>query len=134
MAKRHRNPATDPCPCGTGQPYPDCCGKLHRGHADAATAEALMRSRYTAYALGDTTYLLRSWHTSTRPRRLHPEPGQRWTRLDILHTDRGGLLDNTGTVTFQAHYRQASRPATLTEHSRFTREHGRWVYLDAQPD
>nr|QLK01435.1 preprotein translocase [Micromonospora carbonacea] len=92
-----------------------------------------MRSRFSAFAVGDTAYLLHSWHSSTRPARLRPDPGQRWTRLEILGTDRGGLLDTTGTITFRAHYRQAGQPATLTEHSRFTREDGRWVYLDALP-
>ncbi|MGC4808812.1 YchJ family protein [Micromonospora sp. DT233] len=123
-----------PCPCGTGQPYASCCGRLHRGEAEAATAEALMRSRFSAFAVGDTAYLLRSWHPSTRPARLRLDPGQRWTRLDILDTERGGLFDSTGTVAFRAHYRQAGRPGTLTEHSRFTRDDGRWTYLDALPD
>ncbi|WP_229401660.1 YchJ family protein [Micromonospora okii] len=139
MAKRHarrdaaRN-ATGACPCGTGQPYPQCCGRLHRGEADATSAEALMRARFSAFAVGDADYLLRSWHPTTRPARLRLDPGQRWTRLEILGTERGGLLDNAGTVAFRAHYREAGAPGTLTEHSRFTREDGRWVYLDALPD
>jgi SEC-C motif-containing protein len=89
-----------------------------------------MRSRFSAFALGDSGYLLRSWHSSTRPASLELDPGQRWTRLEIVETERGGLLDTTGTVTFHAHYRDAGRPGTLTEHSRFVREDGRWVYLD----
>ncbi|MCX4472259.1 YchJ family metal-binding protein [Micromonospora sp. NBC_01655] len=126
--------ANGPCPCGTSQPYAECCGRLHRGAADAATAETLMRSRFSAFAVGDAAYLLRSWHSSTRPARLRLDPGQRWTRLEILGTERGGLLDSTGTVAFRAHYREGGQPGTLTEHSRFTREDGRWAYLDALPD
>lgn len=122
------------CPCGSGLPYDECCGRLHRGEATAATAEALMRSRFSAFAVGDTRYLLRSWHSSTRPERLRLDLGQRWTRLEIVHTDRGGLFDSTGTVEFRAHYREAGRPGTLDERSRFVREDGRWVYLDALPE
>ncbi|MFG2103479.1 YchJ family protein [Micromonospora echinaurantiaca] len=123
-----------PCPCGSGAAYVDCCGPLHRGAAAAATAEALMRSRFSAFARGDAGYLLRSWHSSTRPARLALEPGQRWLRLDVVDTDRGGLFDTTGTVEFRAHYRHGGRSGTLAERSRFVREDGRWVYLDALPD
>ena len=93
-----------------------------------------MRSRYSAFAIGDADYLLRSWHSRTRPARLRLDPGQRWTRLEILGSDRGGLFDTTGTVRFRAHYRQAGRPGRLDEHSRFVREDGSWVYLDALPE
>lgn len=93
-----------------------------------------MRSRYSAFAVGDADYLLRSWHSRTRPARLRLDPGTRWTGLEILDTDRGGLFDTAGTVVFRAHYREAGRPGSLTEHSRFVREDGRWVYLDAGPD
>ncbi|MEU4402647.1 YchJ family protein [Micromonospora orduensis] len=118
------------CPCGSGQAYADCCAPVHTGAAQAPTAEALMRSRFSAFALGDAGYLLRSWHSSTRPALLDLDPAQRWTRLEIVDTERGGLLDSAGTVTFHAHYREAGRAGTLTEHSRFVREDGRWVYLD----
>ncbi|MFY1576659.1 YchJ family protein [Verrucosispora sp. WMMD703] len=135
MAKRDRRPASGPevtgtCPCGQGLPYADCCGRLHRGEADAPTAEALMRSRYAAFAVGDPDYLLRSWHSGTRPPRLHLDPAQRWTGLEVLDTDGGGLFDSTGTVEFRAHYREGRDPGTVTERSRFVREDGRWVYLD----
>ncbi|RKN39662.1 hypothetical protein D7223_28630 [Micromonospora endolithica] len=121
------------CPCGSGLPYDDCCARLHRGEADAPTAEALMRSRYAAFAVGDTAYLLRSWHSSTRPARLRLDPGERWTGLEVVGTDRGGLFDSTGTVEFRARYRAGGHPGQLTERSRFVREDGRWVYLDAEP-
>ncbi|MFY1614976.1 YchJ family protein [Micromonospora sp. WMMD736] len=118
------------CPCGTGRAYADCCAPVHGGTTEASTAEALMRSRFSAFARGDTAYLLHSWHSSTRPERLELDPTQRWTRLEIVETERGGLLDAAGTVTFHAHYRSAGRPGTLTERSRFVREDGRWVYVD----
>ncbi|MFI7593334.1 YchJ family protein [Micromonospora sp. NPDC049359] len=120
------------CPCGSGGAYADCCAPVHGGTAEASTAEALMRSRFSAFARNDTGYLLRSWHSDTRPERLELDPAQRWTRLEIVETERGGLLDATGTVTFHAHYREAGRPGTLTERSRFVRTDGRWVYLDGE--
>ncbi|GAA3771088.1 YchJ family metal-binding protein [Plantactinospora mayteni] len=121
-----------PCPCGSGPAYEECCGALHQGRTVAATAEALMRSRFSAYAVGDTGYLLRTWHSRTRPARLALDPAHRWTRLDILDTDRGGLFDTTGTVEFRAHYRQSGHPGELHERSRFGREDGQWRYLDAE--
>ena len=59
------------CHCGSGKPYATCCGRLHSGAENAASAEALMRSRYCAYVLGLEPYLLATWHASTRPAALH---------------------------------------------------------------
>ncbi|WP_431877733.1 YchJ family protein [Micromonospora marina] len=132
MAKRGERSAA--CPCGTGRPYADCCAPVHRGEATAATAEALMRSRFSAFALGDAAYLRHSWHSTTRPARLELDPGTRWTRLEIVETWQGGLFDSAGTVRFRAHYREGGRARVLTEHSRFAREDGRWVYRDALPE
>lgn len=133
MAKRGKRPGpVRACPCGSGVPYAQCCGRLHRGEADAPTAEALMRSRYSAFAVADAEYLLRTWHSSTRPGRLRLDPNERWTGLEIVDTERGGLFDTTGTVEFRAHHRQRGRPGTLAERSRFVREDGRWVYLDGE--
>ncbi len=122
------------CPCLSGESYGACCGRLHRGEAPAATAEALMRSRFSAFALGDAAYLLRSWHSSTRPAVLELDAGLRWYRLDIEGTAGGGLLDTGGTVEFTAHYREpqgrdGGGRGSQHENSRFVREDGRWVYL-----
>lgn len=119
------------CPCGTGRPFDACCGPLHAG-GSVATAEALMRSRYTAFALGDRAYLLRSWHSTTRPRSLVLDPGQEWVGLTVLSA-RGGLLDAEGTVAFRARWRHGAETGVLAETSRFVREDGRWVYLAALP-
>ncbi len=68
-----------------------------------------MRSRYSAFAVGDAGYLLRTWHPSGRPRTFSLDPALRWTRLAILETRDGGLFDATGTVRFRAMYvRRAS--------------------------
>lgn len=56
------------CPCLSGLPYDECCGRLHREDSHAATTEQLMRSRFSAFAVGDAEYLLATWHRATRPR------------------------------------------------------------------
>ena len=92
-----------------------------------------MRARFSAFALGDASFLTHSWHTTTRPERIRLDPHQRWTRLDVVAVTGGGLLDRTGTVTFDAHSRRGQREAVLHEVSRFVREDGRWVYLGPEP-
>jgi SEC-C motif domain protein len=116
------------CPCGLGDDYRSCCGLLHSG-APAATAEQLMRSRYSAFAVGDTAYLLRTWHSSARPRVLKLDPSLRWTRLAVLETHDGGLFDTTGIVRFRAMYVDDGQRGVQAETSRFVREDGRWAYL-----
>lgn len=85
-----------------------------------------MRSRYSAFAVGDADYLLASWHPRTRPTGLQLDAEQRWLRLEVLGTTGGGLLEREGTVTFRAH---ASDGVIVDEQSRFLRVDGRWVYL-----
>lgn len=109
--------------------YADCCGVLHAG-APASTALALMRSRYTAYALGLTAYVRDSWHPATRPARLDLDDGTVWRRLQIVDTVAGGIDDQEGIVEFRASYRSAEGAGLLQERSRFVRHDGRWVYLD----
>ena len=111
------------CPCGLPAAYDTCCGRLHGGGA-APTAELLMRSRYSAYVVGERDYLLQTWHPTTRPASLELDR-TRWTRLEVLETSGGGMLENEGTVRFRAHHREG----VLAEHSRFVRDRGRWSYL-----
>jgi SEC-C motif-containing protein len=116
------------CPCGYGDEYESCCGRFHAG-TPAPTAESLMRSRYSAFAVGDTAYLLRTWHPSARPPTLSLDPNLVWTRLAVLETHDGGLFDATGTVQFRAVYRQQGQRGVLAETSRFVRQDGHWSYL-----
>ncbi len=92
-----------------------------------------MRSRYSAFVVGDTAYLLATWHSATRPRTLDLDPDLRWTGLDVLATSGGTLLSAEGTVEFRAHYRIGRRTGAQHEHSRFAREEGLWRYLDGVP-
>lgn len=90
-----------------------------------------MRSRFSAFATGDASYLLRSWHPSTRPAQLELDDGVRWTRLDILDTVAGGPFDSEGVVGFEAHFRDDDGMRdSMRERSRFLREDRVWTYLD----
>lgn len=120
-----------PCPCGLPETFEACCGRyLGPDGTPAPTAEALMRSRYTAFARGDAEHLLRTWHPDTRPDGLELDPSVRWTGLEIVDRSRGGLLDADGVVEFRAHHREGPRTGVLHERSRFARESGRWLYVD----
>jgi len=124
--------ATDlPCPCGTAARYAQCCGCYHAGelHLQAADAERLMRSRYSAYVLGLTDYLLATWHESTRPASLEPDPpGLKWLGLEVRHHARQD--EHHATVSFVARSRLGGRAHRLQETSRFVKESGRWYYVD----
>lgn len=119
------------CPCGTGRAYADCCGRWHGGpqHLQAPDAQALMRSRYSAYVLGLHDYLLATWHPSTRPAALEPDPpGLRWLGLEVKRHWRDD--DTHERVEFVARHKQGGRAQRLHELSRFVREQGRWYYVD----
>src|SRR3954463_6254392 len=111
-----------PCPCGSAS-YDGCCGPLHRGEKQAGTAEQLMRSRYSAYALGETDYVWRTWHPRTRPEQVRPDPAIHWTGLEVIEA-------SEDTVAFRAHH----GTGTLHERSRFERRAGRWFYVDGDVD
>lgn len=123
------------CPCGSRLAYAECCGPLHQGRstgaATAATAEQLMRSRYSAFAVGDVDYLLRTWHPSTRPRTLDLDDAVEWLRLEIRATSGGAVADEAGTVEFIAHYWVGPHRERGQQHevSRFRRERGDWYYV-----
>lgn len=116
------------CHCGLPASYQDCCARFHRGESSAATAELLMRSRFSAFAVGDEAYLLRTWHPAGRPPRVDLDKKLRWVRLEVLETADGNVFHTEGTVRFRAHYLDRGRPGQLDEHSRFVRLDGRWVY------
>ncbi|GIG41183.1 UPF0225 protein [Cellulomonas phragmiteti] len=118
------------CPCSRGLPLDECCAPLHRGERAAGTAEQLMRSRFSAFAVGDAAYLLRSWHPSTRPADLTLDDDVRWYRLDVLATSDGGAFDTRGTVEFEAFWRSPDGRGSLREVSRFARGADGWQYVD----
>jgi len=121
--------ASERCPCTSGDVFGSCCGPVIATGV-APTAVRLMRSRFTAFALGDTAHLRRSWHPSTRPARLDLEDDVRWLRLDILETVDGGPFDTAGVVEFEALFRDAAGRGSLRERSRFVRGGRTWLYVD----
>lgn len=134
------------CPCGLPRRYADCCGALHArfahdGLLSAPSAEALMRSRYSAFVLDRRDYLLASWHPRTRPAQLPPpEPGLRWLGLQLLaqaelDADPDANLDtNHATVRFVARSKLGGRAHRLVETSRFERVNDAWLYVDGDLD
>lgn len=119
------------CPCDTGLPYADCCRPFHEGTL-APTAVALMRSRYSAFALGLADHLMRTWHPRTRPDTIEVDDGSRWLGLTIHRTEAGQVGDETGVVEFTARWQDPDGlPGALHEISTFTRRANRWLYLDA---
>jgi SEC-C motif-containing protein len=133
----------EPCPCG-GASLATCCGPFLAGAAIPETAEALMRSRYTAYVQKNEPYLLSTWHRSTRPTEpvIDQDEKVQWLGLEIksalrLRQRKAELPEppDSDTVEFVARFRIGGRAHRLHEVSRFVREPGddgaaRWFYLD----
>lgn len=122
------------CPCESGQIYDKCCRPYLTGMALAPTAEALMRSRYTAYVEEDSDYLRETWHPDRRPATIDAVAGQKWLGLKIKKTEAGGVDDATGVVEFVARFKVEGRGHRLHEVSQFVREEGRWLYLSGEID
>ena len=120
----------DTCPCGAPTLYAACCGPLHRGRALAETAEQLMRSRYSAYAVGELGYVFRTWHPRTRPDDVAATPGLVWTGLEIVDTVDGGPDDDDRRGGVPRALPGPRRRGVLHERSRFERRAHRWVYVD----
>ena len=120
---------TEPCPCGAPIGYAGCCGRYLDTTQPAPSAEALMRSRYTAFVCGREDYLLATWHPTTRPSELDlSADDSKWLGLEVK---RHAVQDDShATVEFVARYRIAGRGHRLHELSRFIRQDGRWYYLD----
>ncbi len=116
------------CPCGGTHKFENCCGRYINGGANAPTAEALMRSRYVAHALGCEAYLLETWHASTRPAGLVllNEGRTRWIGLEVRRHEQQDA--EHAVVEFVARYKVNGRAHRLHEVSRFVREAGQWLY------
>lgn len=127
----------EPCPCGSGDAFSQCCEPALQGTRPAPTAQALMRSRYCAFALGAIDYLIDTQAPEKR------QPGEAellaeqtqvttWTGLKIISTRDGGPSDSRGEVEFEARFQSGSQQAVLHECSRFRRENGLWFYVDGE--
>ncbi|MEX6625493.1 YchJ family protein [Tenacibaculum salmonis] len=123
------------CPCTPTKNYTDCCEKAHKNIQSVLTAEQLMRSRYSAFALANVDYLQKSHHSSTRPSKQENNEILQWTKsvewikLEIINTNKGSINDITGNVTFEAFFKENDKIDTIKENSSFCKEDNNWVYL-----
>jgi SEC-C motif domain protein len=131
------------CPCGSTIPFLKCCERYLASAAIAPTAEALMRSRYTAYSKGNIEYLLATLHPNSRRKNerltlLESIQNTRWVGLTIIKTQKGQIQDKRGVVEFVALYQptdskgmlQTNAVNQLHERSRFIKERDQWFYVD----
>jgi SEC-C motif-containing protein len=120
------------CPCNSTKELEACCGPLLADAKLAPTAEALMRSRYTAYVLENYAHVLRTCHATTRPAEEEFAGGKAvdWCGLEIRHTEAGGEGDDEGIVEFVASYRAQGAILGLHERASFVKEDGQWFYVD----
>ncbi len=119
------------CLCGSDIGYSLCCEPIHKRNKSANTAEALMRSRFTAYAKQNEAYLLETWDTTKRPKNIDFSKEEAvWTRLEILKTKKGSEKDTKGIVEFKAYYVLDNETYVMKEISRFIKVAGQWYYLE----
>jgi len=123
------------CPCGSQQNFDVCCQPLLNGQANATTAEALMRSRYSAFATGNIEYLIETLHSDKR----QPQDGElltqalehtRWLGLQVRGCEKGLEADERGTVEFVATWSEGGQSGFLHEKSSFVKQNDRWYYVD----
>ena len=128
---------TRACPCGGGS-YDECCAPYLLREVWPPTAEALMRSRYTAYTQKNEAYLQATWHASTRPAEpvISPNEKLQWLGLEVKSALRlrQRKAENEDFVEFVARFRVNGKGQRLHEVSRFLREPSpeglRWFYVD----
>lgn len=126
------------CPCNPTKEYSECCQKAHKNIKEVATAEQLMRSRYSAFVLADIDYLQKSNHSSTRLSKNDYLELKKWTKsvawlkLEIIETSKGTVIDSTGTVEFKAFYLENGVFKNIHENSKFCKENKHWVYVDGK--
>jgi len=119
------------CPCGSNLQYDFCCRIFHDNIKIPLTAESLMRSRFTAYAMKNEAYLLETWEESKRPKEIgFSKEIAEWTKLEIVNTKKGKEKDSKGIVEFKAYYTQDDETYVMNEISRFIKSSGRWLYTD----
>lgn len=133
----NQNDTTMTCPCGSNKPFAFCCEPAIEGHKPARTAEALMRSRYTAFALGAVDYLI----NTTAEEHRNPDDAEliseqikvtTWIGLKIISTEQGRHDDERGTVEFVARFETDEEIGELCEKSNFRQEGGHWYYVDGE--
>jgi SEC-C motif-containing protein len=125
------------CHCGSGADYEACCGPIVAGDVQAETAEALMRSRYSAYVVGDVAHLERSLDREGREdfdseSALQWAESAEWKGLEVLSTERGGVDDDDGVVEFVARYEVDDQLLEHHERATFAKNSGRWEFVNGR--
>jgi len=126
------------CPCGSNKTYNECCEPFISGTSFPPTAEALMRSRYSAYVKQAYDYVYDSYHSNTKQHfTLDAIEEQsehiQWLGLKISETSKGKESDQKGIVNFTASYKMDDgQTRYLTERSHFVKDNGRWYYLNGE--
>ncbi|MCW8127118.1 YchJ family protein [Microbulbifer halophilus] len=118
------------CPCGSGKPLDECCDLYLSGRAYPNTAEALMRSRFCAFARGDAPYLRKTWHPDICPELAPSDLEAQWTRLEVIRSKQGL---KKSVVEFRAWYLQNDIEHSMHEISLFKLYKKRWVYVEPLP-
>ncbi|PSN18943.1 hypothetical protein C7271_09860 [filamentous cyanobacterium CCP5] len=129
-----QTPSIQLCPCSSGDFFSACCQPYLQGTTLPSTAEALMRSRYSAFCTGNLDYLIATHHPSQRSPDERLQLAQtikstEWLGLRIVSTHQGLPSDQIGIVEFVAVYR-AGQMGQIHERSRFGRHRGGWIYLE----
>ncbi len=125
------------CPCCSGVDFEACCGPYLNGDAKPPTAEALMRSRYTAYANGNIDYIRKTTHNSALPE-FDEDAARKWSKesswqgLEIISVTGGEEGDTEGEVEFVARYTQRDEEETHHEKAIFKKEGQRWFFVDGR--
>ncbi len=130
--------ATSNCPCTSGKTYGNCCQPIQTGKAKAATAEELLRARYSSFVTGNIDFILATHHSSTKHEVNREEitswsKGSEWKGLEVLQKEAGEAKDDTGTIVFHAKYAFEGKDQDHYEKSTFEKENGEWKFLDAVP-
>jgi SEC-C motif-containing protein len=126
------------CYCCSGISFEQCCSPVIKEDKAAESAEILMRSRYSAYALVAVDYLLKTTHVSTR--KLYKASSikswalsSKWLKLEIISKEKGTVTDSSGKVEFKAYYLDAKNiPQIHHEYSSFVKEKGRWFFVGGE--
>ncbi|WP_319371715.1 YchJ family protein [uncultured Ilyobacter sp.] len=121
------------CPCKSGKKYEECCKKYIKGTLLPPTAELLMRSRYTAYTIGDIDYILETHDPETvsdisRDTVLAWSESSKWQGLEIVNIKSGKVRDKKGIVEFKVYYTVEEKNQVHHERSQFIKTKGRWYY------
>ena len=125
------------CPCGSGRAYAECCEPYISGAQNPPTAEALMRSRYSAYAEHAVDYIIDTCIKNGKDDIDYKQTKawseqSKWLGLKIISVEKGGPADTEGTVEFEAAYERDGLKDVHHERARFKKQQDRWLYENGE--